>query len=209
MTAFLFRINKLLERVLLLLTIVAIWLTAAMVYDLLDRQAGVDVIAVLAIVGAILLGEYLAATVIGVMLATGDWLERLAEGRAHRELTALISRAPQIVHRHDPPAAAQQLAGVAAVPAAEIDRHARLRARRGTHCRVLRGEALDGDPRGLPRRLVDRDDLIGEPVVAGVPVGVRHRAPSADRSWIQIVLVSVYWSCACTLLSCPPKPDSL
>ena len=54
----------------------------------------------LAIVGALLLGEALAAAVIGVMLATGEWLERYAAGRATRELSALVSRAPRVVHRY-------------------------------------------------------------------------------------------------------------
>ncbi|HEU0242294.1 MAG TPA: heavy metal translocating P-type ATPase [Candidatus Limnocylindrales bacterium] len=76
-------------------------LAVSIVRDLLHGEAGVDVIAVLAIGGALLFGESLAAAVIGVMLATGDWLERFAEGRAHRELSALISRAPRIVHRHE------------------------------------------------------------------------------------------------------------
>ena len=34
------------------------------------------------------------------MLATGEALERYAEGRAHRELTALLGRAPRDVHRY-------------------------------------------------------------------------------------------------------------
>ena len=81
--------------------IIGIWLTAAIIRDLFAREAGVDVIAVLAIVGALAFGETLAAAVIGVMLATGDALERFAAGRAHRELSALLSRAPRIVHRHE------------------------------------------------------------------------------------------------------------
>jgi heavy metal translocating P-type ATPase len=81
--------------------VVGIWLVASIVRDLLRGEAGVDVIAVLAIGGALLLGESLTAAVISVMLATGAWLERYAEGRAHRELSALISRAPRVVHRHE------------------------------------------------------------------------------------------------------------
>ncbi len=74
--------------------IVGAWLTVSIIRDLLHREAGVDLIAVLAIVGALLLGEALAAAVIGVMLATGEWLERYAAGRANRELSALdLSRA--------------------------------------------------------------------------------------------------------------------
>ncbi len=79
---------------------VGAWLAISIIRDLIHREAGVDLIAVLAIVGALLLGEALAAAVIGVMLATGEWLERYAAGRANRELSALVSRAPRVVHRY-------------------------------------------------------------------------------------------------------------
>ncbi len=66
---------------------------------LLRREAGVDLIAVLALAGAMLLGEYLAGAVIGLMLASGRLLERRASARAMRELTALLARAPRVAHR--------------------------------------------------------------------------------------------------------------
>jgi heavy metal translocating P-type ATPase len=81
--------------------IVGVWLAASIVADLRRGEAGVDVIALLAIGGALLLGEALAAAVIAVMLATGEWLERYAQGRAQRELSALVARAPQVVHRYE------------------------------------------------------------------------------------------------------------
>jgi len=80
--------------------IVGVRLVWSIVRDLLAGEAGVDVIAVLAIGGALALGEYFAASVIAVMLATGEALETYAEGRAHRELTALLGRAPQDVRRY-------------------------------------------------------------------------------------------------------------
>jgi heavy metal translocating P-type ATPase len=80
--------------------IVAVRLAWSIVRDLLARELGVDVIAILAIGGALLLGERLAASVIGVMLATGESLERYAQGRAHRELSALLGRAPREVQRY-------------------------------------------------------------------------------------------------------------
>jgi heavy metal translocating P-type ATPase len=81
--------------------IVGCWLVASIIGDLIRHEAGVDIIAVLAIGGALLLDASLAAAVIAVMLATGEWLERFAAGRAHRELSALISRAPSVVHRQE------------------------------------------------------------------------------------------------------------
>ena len=80
--------------------VVAGRLAWAIVRDLVHGEVGVDLIAILAIVGALLLGEPFAAAVIGVMLATGEALERYAQGRAHRELTALLGRAPRDVQRY-------------------------------------------------------------------------------------------------------------
>jgi heavy metal translocating P-type ATPase len=66
---------------------------------LLRRELGVDVIAILAMAGALLLGQYLAGAIIAVMLTGGAALEHYAIARARRELTALVSRAPRIAHR--------------------------------------------------------------------------------------------------------------
>ena len=67
--------------------------------DLLRRRAGVDIVAVLALGGTLSVGEYLAGAVIALMLATGRELEARASARARRELSALLSRAPNVVHR--------------------------------------------------------------------------------------------------------------
>src|SRR5262249_31280547 len=66
---------------------------------LFRRETGVDLIAVLAMAGALALGEQLAGAIIAVMLTGGTALERFAIARARRELTALLERAPRIAHR--------------------------------------------------------------------------------------------------------------
>lgn len=63
------------------------------------RRLGVDLIALLAMAAALAAGEYLAAVVVGLMLAGGNALEAAAGRRAGRELTALVERAPRIAHR--------------------------------------------------------------------------------------------------------------
>jgi len=63
------------------------------------REPGVDIIAVIAVAAALALGELLTAAIIGLMLATGRFLEEYAAGRAERELTALLSRAPRQANR--------------------------------------------------------------------------------------------------------------
>lgn len=65
------------------------------------REAGVDLIALLAMAGSLALGEYVAGAVIALMLSSGRALETYADRRAHRELSALLDRAPQRVTRYE------------------------------------------------------------------------------------------------------------
>jgi heavy metal translocating P-type ATPase len=69
------------------------------VSDLKNKTMGSDVLAVLALLGALFTNELFAAAVISVMLATGRVLEGWAEGQAERQLKALLARVPRIVHR--------------------------------------------------------------------------------------------------------------
>ena len=64
-------------------------------------RLGVDLIAVLAQVGTLAVGEYLAGAIITVMLASGRLLEARAAARAERDLRALVSRAPRTVQRYE------------------------------------------------------------------------------------------------------------
>jgi heavy metal translocating P-type ATPase len=65
------------------------------------RKPGVDIVAVLALAGCLAVGEFVAGTVIAVMLATGRVLERRAAARAERELHHLLARTPRQVHRYE------------------------------------------------------------------------------------------------------------
>jgi heavy metal translocating P-type ATPase len=62
-------------------------------------DVGVDAIALVAMVGALALQEYLAGAVIALMLAGGNALEEVAGRRARSELTKLVERAPRTAHR--------------------------------------------------------------------------------------------------------------
>ena len=70
-------------------------LTISVVRSLLQRDVGVDAIALVSMAGALALGEYLAGAVVALMLAGGNALEERANRRAARELTALVERAPR------------------------------------------------------------------------------------------------------------------
>ncbi|HEV8089328.1 MAG TPA: heavy metal translocating P-type ATPase [Actinomycetota bacterium] len=75
--------------------------TIDVVRSLAKREAGVDLIAIIAILGCLALHEYAAGAVIAVMLASGQTLEDYADRRAHRELSELLARAPRQVHRYE------------------------------------------------------------------------------------------------------------
>jgi heavy metal translocating P-type ATPase len=76
-------------------------LSISVTRDLLHRDTGVDLIALLAMAGALILGQYLAGAVVGLMLSGGQALERYASSRARRELSALLARAPRLAHRYE------------------------------------------------------------------------------------------------------------
>jgi hypothetical protein len=75
----------------------ALWSAAE---SILRGRLGVDVIALLAVAGAVAVGEPLAAAVISVMLTSGRFLEAWAAERARHDLNALLARAPRTARRY-------------------------------------------------------------------------------------------------------------
>lgn len=69
-----------------------------MVRDVLRGHYGLDILAVVAMVATISVGEYVAALIVVVMLTGGEALEEYAATRARAELTSLLARAPQVAH---------------------------------------------------------------------------------------------------------------
>ncbi len=112
-------------------------------------KLGVDLIALVAIVGALAMGETATAALISLMVASGGALEGLAEARARRTLTALISRAPRVAHR--------QTDGVIGdIPVADIAP--------GDLLLVKSGETIPVDGTLIEAASVDEAALTGEPV---------------------------------------------
>ncbi|THK36200.1 heavy metal translocating P-type ATPase [Ensifer sp. MPMI2T] len=64
------------------------------------REFGLDLIAALAMTGALLLGEYLTGSIVALMFTGGQALEDFAQSRARRELTALLDRVPRTAARY-------------------------------------------------------------------------------------------------------------
>ncbi|MCB1498659.1 MAG: heavy metal translocating P-type ATPase [Bauldia sp.] len=63
-------------------------------------DVGLDVVAALSMTAALVFGESLAAAVVALMYAGGQYLEAFAERRARREMTALLTRAPRTAMRY-------------------------------------------------------------------------------------------------------------
>ena len=166
----------------------AIAILASIVLRLFRRDMGVDVIALLAIGGALALGEYLTASVIGLMFSTGKTLEDYAEGRAMKAMSALLGRVPRTARRYD----GEQLVEV---PIGSVLPGDRLLVRSGevvpvdglvdSAMAVLDESALTGEP--LPVRRAR-----GEPVRSGVlnaaaPFDLLATTSAADSTFTGIV----------------------
>jgi len=76
-------------------------LSVSVIQSVRKGSLGVDIIAFLAMSGALVLHEYLAGAVIALMLSGGRSLEDFAQSRAKRELSALLRRAPRFAHRYE------------------------------------------------------------------------------------------------------------
>ena len=69
------------------------------IIKLLNRNIGADSLAAIALITGVILHEYLAATLIILMLASGQTLERYAMRKASSVLLALVARMPSIAHQ--------------------------------------------------------------------------------------------------------------
>ncbi len=121
-----------------------------LVNDLRHKTMGSDVLAVLALLGALATDELFAAAVISVMLATGRVLESWAEGQAERQLKALLSRMPRKAHRVLADASIQE------IDISEI--------RIGDIILIRSGEITPTDGKLLTRATLDESALTGEPL---------------------------------------------
>ncbi|WP_197379419.1 heavy metal translocating P-type ATPase [Mycolicibacterium mengxianglii] len=125
-------------------------------------QAGVDLIAVLSLVGTLAVGEYLAGAVIAVMLAGGRALESGAERRATHDLRALLEHAPQFARR-------RVGSTVTVIPLEEVALDDTLV--------VGPGEVVPVDG-----RVTDSVAVLDESVLTGEPLQVEHGVGDTVRS---------------------------
>ena len=126
------------------------------------RRGGVDLIALLALAGAVAVGELLAGAVIAVMLASGRALESWAAGRARRDLSGLLARAPRTARRYRDGALEQ-------VPLDQVEP--------GDVVMVAHGDLVPADGTvASGRAVLDESALTGEPVPVEHPAGDQVRS---------------------------------
>jgi len=159
-----------------------------LVQSLRRRRIGVDVIATLALITSLLVGEYLAGAVVALMLATGHTLESYAQGRATRDLHELLTRAPRRARRRCPDGEVQD------VDVNDIREGDRLLVGPGEVVPVdgfaedaatLDESAVTGESQAVERRAGDR--LASGVVNAGAAFGLRAAAVAAESTYAGIV----------------------
>ena len=151
------------------------------------RHLSVDVIAVLALAGALAVGEAFAGAMITVMLASGRLLEARAAARARRELGLLLERSPRTARR-------RVASGVVEIPVEDVVRGDRLLVSTGALVpvdgrlltdAVLDESALTGEP--LPMERPAGDDVRSGVVNAGAPLDMVATAVAADSTYAGLV----------------------
>jgi cation transport ATPase len=128
-------------------------------------RVGVDAIALVAMAGALALGEELAGAVIALMLAGGNALEAFADRRARAELTALLARAPTVAHR-------RRDGGLEEVAVGAVGP--------GDVVVVRQGEVVPVDGVALSTAVVDESALTGESLPATYEPGTALRSGVAN-----------------------------
>jgi heavy metal translocating P-type ATPase len=151
------------------------------------RQLSVDIIAVLALAGAIAVNEPFAGAMITVMLASGQLLEARAAARARRELSLLVERAPRRARRMvegailEIPVDDVVVGDLLLVGTGEIvPVDGRLRS-----SAVLDESALTGEP--LPVDRLAGDDIRSGVVNAGKAINLVATALAAESTYAGVV----------------------
>jgi heavy metal translocating P-type ATPase len=163
-------------------------LLVEIVTSLRRGEVGLDIVAGLSMAAALVFGENLAAAIVALMYAGGQYLETYAERTARREMTALLSRVPRTAIRHHN----GQLEEVAIDVVSPGDR---LLIRRGDvvpvdgtvaeGVGVLDQSALTGEP--LPVKAQSGEPVLSGSTNAGEAFDMIAARPAAESTYAGIV----------------------
>jgi heavy metal translocating P-type ATPase len=151
-------------------------------------DVGLDIVAALSMSAALAFGESLAAAIVALMYAGGQFLEAYAERAARREMTALLSRVPRTALRH-------RDGGLEEVALEVILPRDRLLIRQGdvvpvdgtvaAGVAVLDQSALTGE--SLPVKLVTSQSVLSGSTNAGDAFDLIAERPAADSTYAGVV----------------------
>ncbi len=163
-------------------------LLAEIIGGLRRGDFGLDIVAALSMSAALVIGEHLAAAIVALMYAGGQYLESFAERRAQREMTALLARVPRSAMLHAEGALVE-------VPVERVEPGDRLFIRRGDvvpvdgkvagGVAVLDQSALTGE--SMPVRLKDGDDVLSGSTNAGDAFDLAAIRRAADSTYAGVV----------------------
>lgn len=131
-------------------------LLAQIAQSLRRGDVGLDIVAALSMSAALLFGENLAANVVAIMYAGGQFLESFADRRAGRDMTALLARVPRTAIR-------QSSHGLEEVALGQLVP--------GDHIVVRSGEVVPVDGMTEADALLDYASLTGEALPVKCPGG--------------------------------------
>ncbi|MFJ5956410.1 heavy metal translocating P-type ATPase [Paenarthrobacter sp. NPDC092416] len=168
---------------------VAVYRAGSMVKGLLHGRWGIDLLAVTAICSTVTVGEYVAALIVVLMLTGGEALEQFAQGRASKELRALLDRSPRTAHRELPGGEVEELpAGRVGPGDILLVRPAEIVPVDGTlvsDVGTFDESALTGE--SLPAERVEGDLLLSGSINGADAVRMKATATAADSQYSQIV----------------------
>ncbi|HXM37749.1 MAG TPA: heavy metal translocating P-type ATPase [Gemmatimonadales bacterium] len=158
------------------------------VRGMLRGRFAADIVAMLAIVTALILGQYFAGSVIVLMQSGGEALEAYAMRRASHSLEALLARAPKVAHRlrgvtlDDVPVEAVHVGDVLVIKPGEL---VPVDAEVSEGTSTVDQAALTGEP--LPIRAVTGTRVMSGSVNLEGALRVLALRPSAQSQYQQIV----------------------
>lgn len=163
-------------------------LIVEIVTSLRRGDVGLDIVAALSMSAALGFGEPLAGNVVALMYAGGQLLESYAEGRARREMTALLGRVARTAMRIEP-------GGLREVDVGSIAPGDRLLIRKGEVVPVdgalatgggsFDQSALTGE--SLPVSKAAGDEVLSGVANAGEAVEIISSRPAAESTYANIV----------------------
>jgi len=167
---------------------VLLGLFVQIIVSLRKGDIGLDIVAALSMSAALAFGEPLAANVVAMMYAGGQLLEDFAQGRAKKEMTALMGRVAQTAMRFTGDALEQ-------VPIADIKPGDRLLIRQGdvlpvdgrvaSDIAVLDLSALTGE--SLPQNILKGSEALSGSASAGAAFELVAIRPAAESTYAGIV----------------------